>query len=144
MSWGTKIVVMYTSFVLIMLTMVVMAMNQKIDLVSENYYDQELQYQDKINGNENFNQIKDSITINIIKNNEILIKYPLLLKSNIAKGTVQFVKQSDNRKDFMSPLILNELSEQTINHYFQKGIYKVSFDWKMNNKTYYYEQNLVF
>lgn len=144
MNWGKKIVIIYVSFVGIILFMVVMAMNQKIDLVAENYYDQELKYQDKIDGNKNFNQIKDTIAISIIKNNEIQIHYPESLKSNISKGTVQFVKQSDNRKDFISPIIISDNNQQTINHYFQKGIYKVSFDWKMNNKPFYFEQNLVF
>jgi hypothetical protein len=47
-SWGIKIAMLYCGFVALIIIMVSMAMNQKIDLVSKDYYEQELNYQKKI------------------------------------------------------------------------------------------------
>jgi hypothetical protein len=48
-NWGVGIALVYVVFVVGMLTMVFMSKNQKIDLVTENYYQQELLFQDEIN-----------------------------------------------------------------------------------------------
>ena len=48
-SWGTKIATLYIGFVGLIILMVSMSMRQRVDLVSEDYYNRELAYQDKIN-----------------------------------------------------------------------------------------------
>jgi len=57
-NWGVGIALVYVVFVVCMLSMVMMSKNQKIDLVTENYYQQELAFQDEINAQqrvENYN-----------------------------------------------------------------------------------------
>ena len=48
-NWGVGIALVYTFFVIGMLTLVFLSKSQKIDLVTENYYQQELEFQDEIN-----------------------------------------------------------------------------------------------
>lgn len=47
-SWGYKILVFYLSFVVGMLFLVFKANSESFDLVTENYYEAELKYQDVI------------------------------------------------------------------------------------------------
>jgi hypothetical protein len=47
-NWGMGIAVVYIVFVVGMLSMVFLSKNQKIDLVTENYYQQELEFQEEI------------------------------------------------------------------------------------------------
>ena len=46
MSWGYKIMFLYLGFVAMILTLVVMSMQQDIHLVSENYYEKEQNFVD--------------------------------------------------------------------------------------------------
>ena len=48
MSWSIKITLLYSSFVALMLFMVWKAWGERFDLVSEDYYAQELAFQSKI------------------------------------------------------------------------------------------------
>ena len=48
MNWGNKIAFAYTGFVVFMLGMVYLAVNQDFDLIHEDYYDREIAYQDEI------------------------------------------------------------------------------------------------
>ena len=49
MSWGYKILGVYLVFVTGIVFLVIKSSNQKVDLVTKDYYEQELMYQDKIN-----------------------------------------------------------------------------------------------
>jgi len=49
MSWGKKITILYIGFVLLIVSMVTISASHKIELVSKDYYAQELDYQQKIN-----------------------------------------------------------------------------------------------
>ena len=57
MTWGTKLLLVFTAFALLMSTLVYMCMKQKFELVSKDYYKDELRYQDKIDGMNNANKI---------------------------------------------------------------------------------------
>ena len=47
-NWGWKIAILYGGFVCFMLVMVFIASNQKVELVTTNYYEEELKYQSHI------------------------------------------------------------------------------------------------
>jgi hypothetical protein len=49
LNWGTKIALLYGIFILIVLSMVFVFMTKDVDLVSNKYYDDGINYQEKIN-----------------------------------------------------------------------------------------------
>ena len=52
-GWGTKITLLYLAFVVLIVTLVTKSMHQTFDLVSGDYYNQELKYQDVIDASKN-------------------------------------------------------------------------------------------
>ena len=50
MSWGTKIALLYGGFVLLIGALIFRSSRENIDLVAADYYEQELRYQGKIDG----------------------------------------------------------------------------------------------
>ncbi len=76
MNWGVGIAIVYILFVLGMLTLVFKSRSQKIDLVTENYYQQELAYQEEIDAKQ---RVEDSGCMPVIQKNRINIKskYPV-------------------------------------------------------------------
>ena len=48
MNWGHRIIILYVGFVLLIGTMVYLSSRENVDLVSSDYYDQEIKFQSKM------------------------------------------------------------------------------------------------
>ena len=48
MSWGTRIAIVYISFVVMIVTLIILCTGENIDLEYKDYYARELKYQDKL------------------------------------------------------------------------------------------------
>ena len=142
-SWGTKIAVLYSAFVLMIGVMVYMCINQKVDLVSDDYYERELAFQDKINEMNNANALPEKIT-HIISASKIQLQFPELFKDKKVNGEVYFFRPSDKLKDFKTIINLNEHVQQVIAlNNLSKGMYKMQISWTANEKKYFTEEVIV-
>jgi len=137
MNWGWKIALFYGSFVAFMLFMVFMAVRQDFDLVSEDYYDQEIAYQSRID--QMNNATADGQKVTISKSDA---GYELAFSGKAENVKVQFFRPSDDTKDVV-------LEEATVEgalvvpiDRFTMGKYLVKVEWSVNGKTYFQEQNL--
>lgn len=139
MSWGIKITVLYSSFVILIVTMVGMATKQKIDLVSSDYYEQELKYQDKINRINRTEALEQGISWSVQKD-KLILSVPNQFKGKTITGKVYFFRPSDAGFDNTVEIPNDTLSNKeisTIN--MKKGMYKIQIDWKSDNNEYYNE-----
>lgn len=140
MSWGFRIVILYLSFVALIVTLVVLCYGQKVELVSKDYYKQELQYQDKIDAINNANSLSHSIDHAVSGNVVTLNVSPEFDKSGF-KGSVNFFRPSDSSKDFSVDLKFDNNGQQTIDgSKFEKGLYKMQLTWEAAGKKYFKEQ----
>ncbi|MGZ4076494.1 MAG: FixH family protein, partial [Bacteroidia bacterium] len=98
-GWGTKIAILYISFALLMGTMVAMCMHQKDDLVSEDYYEKELVFQNKIDETNNANALNEKIK-HFITDENMELKFPSVFKDKKVSGEILFFRPSDASKDF--------------------------------------------
>lgn len=67
MSWGYKILTFYLAFVALIVFMVFSAFQYKVNLVSTDYYERELNYQDVIDGKGNLSAAGETVYVNILK-----------------------------------------------------------------------------
>jgi len=142
-SWGTGIVIGIIVFVVISITMTVIFMTQDVSLVSDNYYEKSLSYQEEIDKQSRTNSLDDQVKINF--NGEIInILFPVeYLNSNIS-GEIYFYRPSDPNLDFKMPLDLNEEGNQMILvKDFEKGFWRVKLNWTMNGNGYYNEKAIT-
>lgn len=144
-NWGVKIAALYIGFVILILTMVNMAMNQKVDLVSKDYYEQELNYQDKIDKANRTAGLKEELNVKVSEHS-LLLKFPEQFKGQPVKGKIYFFRPSDESMDKTinfsltdSSLVLNVGTDQ-----LKKGAYKTQIDWEVNKEKYYTERILTF
>jgi nitrogen fixation protein FixH len=144
-NWGIKITVLYVGFVILILIMVSMAMNQKVDLVSKNYYEQELKYQDKIDKTDRTRTLSEQLSWHV-NGHALLLKFPKQFKGQDVKGTIYFFRPSDEAMDktiqFLcvdTSLALNVNTEQ-----LKRGVYKMEVNWEVNKEKYYNESILNF
>lgn len=142
MNWGNKLVVVFVAFALFMGYMVYRALSTKYDLVSKDYYKDELRYQERIDGVKNAVAL-DSVTISQDAST-IQIKLPKEHKGYAVKGEVLFYCITDDSKDFKLPLQVDSSATQVVmKKQLQKAPYQVKLNWQVGKDAFYNEQKLI-
>lgn len=135
MSWSIRITLLYTSFVAFMLFMVWKAWGERFDLVSEDYYAQELAFQSKIDEAKRATETGQLWVINQTNGG-----LEGVLEGATGKIDVQLFRPSDERLD----------RSYTFNGSFTipatdltPGKYLVKIEWQHNGQPLYHEQIVV-
>lgn len=143
-GWGTIAALFYCSFVVFILGLVYMATKEKFELVTPNYYAEELKYQHKIDAAKNVHQLSESTDIQV-NHKTVSIDFPKDFDGKTITGHVNFFRPSDGSKDLQIELKPDASGKQVItNDSFVKGLYKIKLDWKCDGKDYFLEQNIFF
>ncbi len=139
MNFGGKIVILYLSFVTLILTLVFNCYSMDVDLVSSDYYAQEINFQQKINATNNEKDLKSSIT-HSLNDKSITLTIDSALMSKDFNGTINFFRPSDSKKDVQ--LKMNFVNnEQVIDtKKLVHGAYKMQLSWTSNQKNYFKEE----
>lgn len=140
MNWGTKITIVYIAFVALIVSMVFISSNHKSELVTKDYYAQELKYQEKIDAIDNEKNLTTSIDYKI-ENDSLILFFSIENINEDFSGEILFFRPSDASKDLKINLSFDKNGLQKISKtLLSKGIYKMCISWNNNNKTYYKEQ----
>lgn len=142
-SWGVKIAVVYTLFALLIMTMVIIFMNQDVNLVEEDYYPKEIAYQQHIDKLERTKKLFGEVSVSSGVS-EVIIKFPENINSDEITGNINFYRPSDKTKDFSKEIALSKNGKQIIpTNKFVKGLWKVKIDWKHSGTSYYNESTIM-
>lgn len=142
MNWGKSIILVFIIFFLGVGFMVYKSVTKKIDLVTPDYYEKELVYQQEIDKINNANKLNQTVMINL-SNNKLIISYPKP-ESGIITGKIVFYKPSDASKDFSMDINTDSDYKQIIEtNRLDGGYWKVKINWNMNGKDYYFEDKII-
>jgi hypothetical protein len=142
-SWGYKIAALYIGFVLLVLFMVFMAMQQKIELVSPDYYTKELKFQQEIDAMNNAGLLSAKLDVEL-QSNTVIISFPQEFKGKEIKGEALMFRPSDSSLDISFPIELNEEGKLILqSNKFKTGLYKLIIKWSFDNKNYQTEHTIV-
>jgi hypothetical protein len=142
MNWGNKLVVVFVVFGAFIGYLVYSAINTKYDLVSKDYYKDELRYQDKIDRQNNAAKISE---IKIEQDADaIIIHLPQEQKGFTISGDVYFYCITDEQKDYHTALQVDSTNRQIVmKKSLQKGAYDVKINWQLGKEAYYFEKKLM-
>ncbi|MCW3081175.1 FixH family protein [Segetibacter sp.] len=141
MTWGTKLLLVFAAFALLMSTLVYMCMKQNFELVSKDYYKEELRYQDKIDGMNNVNKIGNVVIRD--NGNKVAIQLPKEVQGLALTGQALFYCPVNSTNDRTLPLAINDEGLMLIDKSkLAKANYTVKLNWQIGNEQYYTEQNL--
>jgi len=88
-SWGTGIAIGIIIFIVLSVTMTIIFMTQDVSLVSDNYYEKSLVYQDEIDKQSRTKSLNEEVRINF--NGEMIsILFPLDYVSESMNGEIYF------------------------------------------------------
>ena len=142
MNWGNKLVVVFVAFGTFMGYLVYRAITTKYDLVSKDYYKDELRYQDKID------RIKNASTISEVAVEQdadaVIIHLPKEQKGFAITGDVYFYCITDDRNDYHTALQVDSANQQIfLKKAIQKGAYELKINWQLGKEPYYFEKKIV-
>jgi hypothetical protein len=143
MNWGTGIAITYVVFVLATVAVVLFTTTIDVNLVTDDYYEKELAFQDEIDKVSRTNALPEKPVINLAGKN-VYIKFPNSINFALVEGVIKFYRPSDNNLDFSIPVSLNEQGEQIVNSIrLIEGMWRVYVDWNFNDSHFLSEQILM-
>lgn len=142
LNWGMKIAVLYGGFVALIMTLVIASSKQNVDLVANDYYEQELAYQDVINASKN--QATLSKPLSIHADEQVLtIDFPKEHAVNEIKGSIHFYSPINEKWDKKVDIDTKTGSVVVARAELMNTRYKVKVNWKADSKDYYQESEIT-
>lgn len=138
-SWGTGILIAILIFMAITVVTVIFMMNQDVDLVSKDYYEKGVKYQEQIDLINRSNEL--DVPVKMEFNGSILVVvFPDEFINQNISGKISFYRPSDSKKDFDLHLSLTDGSQIIPVKGLDKGFWRVQLNWNLNNKEDYYTE----
>ncbi len=145
-NWGTGIVIAIITFMTFILVMVfMMSTNKKFDhdLVTPDYYQKELAYQEEIDAEKNANALTTRITAKHTPKG-ILLTFPEEMYNTKVKGTVFLYRPSNKKLDFNLPLVLSNAQMLIPENRLLDGRWNITVSWELNGKKYLFKDKIFY
>ena len=145
-NWGTGIVIAFVLFIAFIMYFVInMNLNKKYDhdLVTEDYYQEELLHQNEIDKVNNAKKLKENVSWKKTDDG-ILISFPKDLDYTNIMGNVFLYRPSNKKVDFEIPISLSDHYLLIPKTSLLNGRWNIKVDWKYNGKSYLYKESIVY
>ena len=145
-NWGTGIVIAFVLFIaFIMYFVISMMTNEKYnhDLVTEEYYKEELLHQNEIDKENNAKELTENISwTKTIEGIEI--KFPKSLDPTKIKGKVFLYRPSDKKLDSEITISLSSNTMLIPKTNLLDGRWNLKIDWEYDGKLYLLRESIIY
>lgn len=147
-NWGTGIVIafgLFMTFILFFVFKVQSDSKYDNELVVEEYYKQELKFENQMQKEQNASNMSEKIEIKTSEEG-IKITFPSDLDVTLVKGKVSLYRPSNKKLDFEVPISLSGSHLLIPENTLVGGRWDISIDWTydgkefLNKKTIYFNQ----
>ena len=142
MNWGYKLMLVFIVFALLIGTLVYKSMNVKYELVTKDYYKDELKYQDRIDAKQESSKLSE-IGIQLYKDS-LIIHFPSELDTFLISSDIWFYCKTDETKD--KHLKLESPAGKALSipiSLINKANYQVKVNYKTSKTSYYSEKEII-
>lgn len=142
LNWGTKLVIAMGSFIAFLLVLLTVVVNNRQEIVVDDYYPRDLKHQELINRRQNLANLKDAVSI-AVTDAGLQVGLPSELSKKPTHGKIWFYSPSNRDSDFELLLAPDSNGHQLIpRQLFQQSRYIVKMTWETASVPYYYEQEI--
>jgi len=144
-NWGTGIVIAIIAFMsFIMYFVISMSTDNKFshDLVTDNYYQKELEFQDQIDATKNAKLLDEDVKI--VKSEKGLQIYFPKIFENEMEGKVFLYRPSNKQLDFEIPISITDNYLLVPEKSLLDGRWNISVKVTHNNKEYYFSEEITY
>ncbi len=142
LSWGWKITILYVGFVLFMSTLVIASSHQHFDLVSKDYYEEEIAYQKVMDAGKNQSTLSRSLNIHA-NGQSVIIDLPDEFKSKAVTGNVKFYSPVDASWDKDFKIDAENNSINISRSVLRNTRYTIKISFSADGKNYYQESEII-
>lgn len=138
--WGTGIAIFYTIFAGSLIFQVIKSTQYDNSLVSDEYYKDDLAYQEHYNKLVNAKALSQDLKIHNKPQQELVeLVFPAELSQ--IQGEIVFFCPSNSRLDFKVPIDLEKGKVQKVEtNGLKKGLWRVKVDYQSSGKAYFKEE----
>jgi nitrogen fixation protein FixH len=143
--WPIGICAAFALFALGTACLVAMACSQKVELVSVDYYEQELRFQGQIERTKRAAKLGNEASVGYDRSNKaIKISLPAGQAIQGLKGHIKLYRPSAGGLDQDLPLEVNQNGSQALDaSHLRRGLWKIRVSWTAEGQDYFIEQKLV-
>lgn len=145
-SWGTGIILAFVAFITFILGLVItMTTNKELDhdLVVEEYYKQELDFQNKLDKEQNALLLAENIRVEKVTEG-LLVHFPADLDFSEIEGKVFLYRPSNKQLDFELPVSLSTHTLLVPDNRLVDGRWNIEIDWKYEKQSYFFQKELTY
>ena len=145
-NWGTGIVIafgLFMTFILFFVFKVQSDSKYDNELVVEEYYKQELKFENQMKKQQNASDMSEKIEINTSEEG-IKITFPSNLDSSLIKGKVSLYRPSNKKLDFEVPISLSGTHLLIPKNTLVGGRWDISIDWTFDGKEFLNTKTIYF
>jgi hypothetical protein len=142
MNWGNKLMLVFIVFALLIGTLVYKSINTKYDLVSKDYYKDELRYQERIDQTNNANEIS---AVSISQDNSyLIIQLPKEQSGVKTEGEILMYCKTNADNDVKFILQTDSNGKQIIDkNKIRKGAYQLKLTWQTASQKFYNQHDIL-
>jgi hypothetical protein len=143
LNWGTGIAMFYSTFVIVLVAVVIKTTTFDNSLVSEDYYADDLNYQKQYEKLKNSKNLLNDLEIaNNFNGGQIKFQFPVDL--GVPQGEIYFFCPSDSKLDFRIPIKADSEYQQFIStEQLKSGLWRIKVDWQAGGQPYFKELALA-
>ena len=143
-NWGTGIAITLILFVGGVALLIWISYQQRINLVTSDYYPAGLDYQKQIEKEKNTASLTKKVEISV-KGENIEVVFPKLDSLEKPEGEMIMYRPSDNRLDKSFKIQTDDsLKQKILISQFFRGSYILKINWKSGKEEYYQESSITF
>ncbi|SFP89174.1 Nitrogen fixation protein FixH [Hymenobacter arizonensis] len=143
--WPYAIVAVFVLFAAYIGSMVYQAMQTDVNLVSADYYQQELAHQQRMDAVARTAALATPVQLrHEAASRRLTLELPAALAGQTVQGQVHFFRPSDKALDFKLPLQPAADRRQVVNtSKMAPGLWRVQLDFTVGGQAYFLEQDLT-
>jgi nitrogen fixation protein FixH len=143
--WPVAITLYFVAAFCGVVTFIVWSVHQNQDLVSSDYYEDEILFQNKLDALNRTLPFGKDVSITAIKDQQsIAVKIPQSHARLGPTGAIHFYRPSAAGLDFTIPLSIGQDGMQLVSQkQLKSGLWKVRIEWEVDSKQYLFEKSMV-
>ena len=142
-SWGLGILLVIIGFLAVSFGTIIFSFSQDVNLVTDNYYEKEVVYQQQINRIKKTNELPDQLSIKALES-LVLLEFPHIFEPEEILGEILFYRPSDRYHDVKYKIKIDSSNQFIIpTGNLRKGMWRVKVDWMVNSESYYNEKIIM-
>lgn len=142
LNWGHKLTIAIISFMGFILFLVISSHSVASDLEAEDYYEQEIEYQNVIDADKNTKGLKSKFQVSVDEKNLVII-IPRELQHSEIKGSLLILRPNDATLDVNLKIEGKNKVVLVNREQLSSGHYKVKLNLVSEGKTYFFEQQII-